>query len=188
MEDSLNEIDYVIEKVKNLSDYESVCARNNGQCAIDGIDIIKHWNKEKSKLCGLSGANYEISDFLAINHRVNGCVNLARALKIRFYLKRDNEQMLKDSKEWQKKFINLLNKLKTKLNYTEVNYASTESLSIELNARVRVDLKKFAFTVLIMIIYTTMVSCGGNWVTSRIKMSQAGIIAGMRFLKFILFK
>ncbi|CAD5115000.1 DgyrCDS4024 [Dimorphilus gyrociliatus] len=150
------EIDYVIEKVMNITDYEIVCARNDGQCAIDGMDSIRKWNRERSRVCGLSGANSDADDYLAITHKIGDCVDLAKALKIRFYLRRDNERILRDSKEWQKRFISLLNKLKSELNYTVVNYAATESLSIELNARVRVDLKKFAFTVLIMIVYTTM--------------------------------
>jgi hypothetical protein len=56
-------------------------------------------------------------------------------------------------------------------------YAMAKSLDIELSENVAQDGKNFWLTVVIVTVYATAVSCGGNWVSTRLLLAYAGVLS-----------
>ncbi len=106
----------------------------------------------------------------------NACVT-AEAIRIKFNLRHDTENQRQLGLLWELKFVEYL-KAQTP-QHIKLYYSSSESLDIELNEHTGKDTKFFALTIIIMVIYATFVSAGGNWVSTRVVLAQAGLLAAL---------
>ncbi len=106
----------------------------------------------------------------------NGCMT-AQALHIRFNLRHDTAHQRQLGVLWELKFVEKLQE--TDPVFVQLHYTTSESLDLELNEHTGKDTKFFALTIIIMMIYSTFVSAGGNWVSTRVLLAQAGLIAAL---------
>ena len=98
-------------------------------------------------------------------------------MRVRFNLRHDTEHQRQLGLLWELKFLERLGKAEP-VNM-QLFYSSSESLDLELNEHTGKDTKFFALTIIIMIIYSTFVSAGGNWVSTRVLLAQAGLLAAL---------
>ena len=160
--------------------YEELCARRNDQCVIDGLPII-----ESMKLYDCLKQNDSLSVWGSQDHLSfqlggitfeNNCTK-AKALKLKYNLKHDTEHQRYLSLLWEKKLLDLLKDWKS--SKVAFAYSVSESLDIELSNHLGVDVKFFCLTIIMMAIYASIVSTGGDWVSTRMLLGWAGIIAAL---------
>ena len=98
-------------------------------------------------------------------------------MRITFNLRHDTDHQRQLGLLWELKFLDKLKR--TEAVNMKLHYSSSESLDLELNEHTGKDTKFFALTIIIMIVYSTFVSAGGNWVSTRVLLAQAGLIAAL---------
>lgn len=98
-------------------------------------------------------------------------------MRIRFNLRHDTAHQRQLGLLWELKFLERLGEAEP-VNM-QLYYSSSESLDLELNEHTGKDTKFFALTIIIMMIYSTFVSAGGNWVSTRVLLAQAGLLAAL---------
>ena len=76
---------------------------------------------------------------------------------------------------WKKEFLTYAEGLEPTL--TEVSYATTDSLSEELDKSTRGDIIFFSLTITLCCIYASVVTTGGNPVSTRSMLAMGGILA-----------
>ncbi len=175
-----------LEKDERGHTYSDLCAANGGECIIIG-DPLLYALKQNS--CLDPNASFpilpgqddhrkeDLRDLLAeVGVDNNNCL-VAQALRFRFNLRHDSPQQRMLSVLWEYKFLDKLAEYES--SNMVVVYAASESLDIVLNKHVASDTEFFALTILIMIVYSTFVCCGGNWVSTKVLLAHAGIIAAL---------
>ena len=101
----------------------------------------------------------------------------AEALRIRFNLRHDTDHQRQLGLLWELKFLEKMKSAEPV--FTKLHYCTSESLDLELTEHTGKDTKFFALTIIIMIVYSTFVSAGGNWVSTRVLLAQAGLLAAL---------
>lgn len=187
---SLAEIRDIVQKVKEISvnksgqphTYEDICARTASGCVIEGEQLL---SPDFEKLLMASRVQFpywslpnltEVVDlsFYISDTKTNTPQNASEILqsagifKLSFILK-------ETSKEWVKEFLTSVGKLKS--NFSEIFYGTTQSLNEELDKGTKGDIYLFALTFTICITFASIVSSGGNPVSTRAMLANAGVLA-----------
>lgn len=165
--------------------YIDLCAARHNVCVVYGSVILKYLSQEP---CYNGNDTFphiqdletriteDLSHVLSGARFQNGCLQ-SDAMRLRFNLRHDTIRQRQLSMLWEEAF---LRKMKdTETTSIKIAYSTSESLDIELNNHVAEDTKFFLLTIFIMIVYSTFVSCGGNWVSTRVILALAGILAAL---------
>lgn len=162
----------------NIYSYSDLCARRNGRCIIDGEFLLDDlfWDNIYYDNTNISNAN-----IIGLPRFENGTLRSAAALKIRLNLRQDSHTFNALSKQWEKRFLEIIGKVT--LNHSQLAYQISDSLNIELDANTGGDITYFSLTFTLMITYASFVSAGGNCVSQRGHLGRAGVIsAGLAIL------
>ena len=200
--DAKNKIKAIYNIVLNLSMYhegeqygfEDICAMRSGRCVIDGEDIIDDtflvttsytekpleanttfFDKDsKDKKLIIEGPFDYPSSASGIG-TVAGKPT-AKAVRLRFNIRRNNSQDGLASLLWQREFQNAMEKLSHKWPNLDLSYSVSDAIDIELYMHAGRDLKLFPVTVFLMFAYATLIGSGGNWVSTHVILAQMGIV------------
>ncbi|CAG5115926.1 unnamed protein product, partial [Candidula unifasciata] len=161
--------------------YEDLCARRPTGCAVDGNFIFESFFKEMMEMGAVTypvwaamtavDLNLYISDVKLTN---GDSLVAAGSLKLIFPLRQDNPEIEKVAKAWELEYVEFMKKQ----NFSSVDYAFavSQSLSKELDKGTHGDIIYFCFTFTIMITFASIVSSGGDCVSTRALMANAGVI------------
>ena len=166
--------------------YEDLCAERGDACVVDGLIVVEQFLANNNCLNSSgpepylyldnTGYDIDIRDVLAEVSMENHCIQ-ANAIRLRFNLKHDTAQQRMLSMHWERKFIEELGQYEAQ--NIDFAYAASESLDIEFADHLGKDVKFFALTIIIMVVYATVVNSGGNCVSTRMLLAQAGILAAL---------
>ncbi|KAK7507749.1 hypothetical protein BaRGS_00000714 [Batillaria attramentaria] len=180
----LTEIENIVNRVKAVTAtsgghtlaFGDVCARSSSQCAVDGEYVLS--TSFQTELAArrvtypywsTAGGNRAV--FTAISGattQTGGVLTSATVLKISFKLTAGSEA-------WQRKFLTLAAGLDPV--YMEVTYETPDSLSEELDKSTSGDIWLFSLTITIMLTYASIVTAGGNPVSTRAVLATGGVLA-----------
>lgn len=216
-------------------DFETVCARRNSRCLIDGVDLLDkqfyvNWLEnsmdrktrfyEEQEFLGSTDAQAALSKEFrfyikfdssgpsitdltynlgkefrvnAVNESDGGRVpGFARAVKLRYNLKSDFENIEPDVKLWELEFLKHIRELYASRDALgcvlfnerralKISFAASQSLELEMAANLSLDTKLISGTfALIMIFVCLLMSIRSNMVTSPgLMLPMAGIMAAM---------
>ena len=164
--------------------YVDLCASRGNTCVIDGeivVDTILQTGclvtkNVSHKIRDKTGYEVEIDNILSNISRESFCLQ-AKCLRLRFNLKHDTEYQRQLSLLWERRFLDLLGGFTT--HHTKVVYMVSESLDIELADHMDGDVTFFSLTIVIMVVYSTLVTLGGNWVSTRMMLACCGVFAAL---------
>lgn len=183
---SVDEIREIVAKVKNISankngqsvSYSDLCAKAASQCVVEGELLLSpgfqallsaglisfpRWLPPRSK------EPVDLSFYLSratTNDR--NILQAAGILKLSFKLR-------ENSKEWMAEFLSAIEK--TSSNFSNILYGTTDSLSEELDKGTKGDIYLFSLTFTLCITFASVVSSGGNPVSTRAMLANAGVLA-----------
>lgn len=186
-------LDLTVEGTDSGLHYVDVCAMRNGVCVIDGaqiLDVIQRhgcYNRSVRYVTDRRGYDVDLNDIVGGiidvgDVKDNGDVDAdclrARVLRLRFNLKHDTDQQRALSVLWEKRFLAEMESYRPPEGLDNA-YTTSESLDTELAGHLSKDTKFFSLTIVIMVVYAIFVSSGGNWVSTRTLLAQAGILAAL---------
>ncbi|PVD22816.1 hypothetical protein C0Q70_16072 [Pomacea canaliculata] len=193
--ESLQEIKDFVTKVKEITfnnsegdvvTYDEVCGRLDGKCEVWGRLILTDdfWDAfEKGTLIfpfwDSPWGTVDLSVWLGnVNKTQQERVQGAGAVKVTFTLRQDSDAMKKLSLEWERAFIDYMTKLRND-NFSTLTFAfsSSHSMGDELDRGTKGDIKYFSLTFTIMITYASIVCSGGDCVSTRALLANAGVVA-----------
>ncbi|CAL1542954.1 unnamed protein product [Lymnaea stagnalis] len=107
----------------------------------------------------------------------DGFLRSAGAVKFTFPLRQDLPDIEKIALAWELKFAEFMKDA----NFTTVEfaYAISQSLSLELDKGTSGDIFYFSLTFTLMITYASIVSSGGDCVSTRALLANAGVLAAL---------
>ncbi|XP_069131976.1 patched domain-containing protein 3-like [Argopecten irradians] len=165
----------------DLYNYESLCARRNGECIVDGLFVITDdfWRRltsgevKEEIMFGIST--------LGEPTFINGSLVSATGIKMQYNLRQDTPRFRSLSKRWETQYLQTMTSVT--LERLQLAYAMSDSLSQELNDNTRGDVGLFSVTFSLMITYASIVAVGGNWVSQRGNLGRAGVLpAGLAIM------
>nr|KAG5688558.1 hypothetical protein BaRGS_002773 [Batillaria attramentaria] len=179
----LNEIRNIVTRVKSVTassdgrtvTFSDVCARRDSRCFVDGEYVLSpsfqaavgaglvtypYWNTP-------AGAVPLFTTIGGVEVQAGVLVS-ATVLKLSFNL-------LVDTKAWQDKFLSVAHDFDPV--YTEVTYETPDSLGDELDKSTSGDIWLFSLTITIMLTYASIVTAGGNPVSTRGMLANGGVLA-----------
>ncbi|XP_060563425.1 uncharacterized protein LOC132722858 [Ruditapes philippinarum] len=189
-----DEIKHIVEFVKNISTfttnggyakYPDVCARRNGECVVQGEEIVDQIENNSdgsiplSNLINRDGDNYETSLSNLADYTIeNETLTSAKYLKIRFHLRQDSETMLKDSKLWRDHFVTYMKKYISKQypKSLHLTFSHSGAFYEELGNDTFMDIPYFSFVFTVFLTYLGIVMAGGNIISKRVHIGRIGII------------
>ncbi len=168
--------------------YSLLCAKRNGECVVDGDVILKSLSDntcmkslgKEMVVNDSTGETFDLRTSLSGISSKNNCMT-AKALRLRYNLVRDTEEQRTLSLLWERRFLDsmaayLQHRTDDSL---DLAYSASASLDLELAEHLGKDTKFFSLTIIIMVLYSVFVSSGGNWVSTRTLLAQAGILAAL---------
>ncbi|XP_033751243.1 patched domain-containing protein 3-like [Pecten maximus] len=164
-----------------VHNYESLCARRNGDCIVDGLYVITDafWRNLKSGKIK-EDVMFGIST-LGEPKFINNSLVSSTGIKLQYNLRQDSPSYKSLSKRWETQYLHVM--ASVALENTEIAYAMSDSLSQELNDNTRGDVGLFSVTFSLMITYASIVAVGGNWVSQRGNLGRAGVLpAGLAIM------
>ncbi|XP_076462905.1 patched domain-containing protein 3-like isoform X2 [Babylonia areolata] len=174
-----SEISNIVSGVKTLTGASSsgkkfgdVCARSSpGGCVVDG-EVALNSNFQNavtaSQVTYPVWNNLLLDTFLAGTEVVTGKLASARVLRISF-------KLAEDADGWKKAFLNYSQHLDTTT--VDVAYETPNSLSEELDKSTKGDIIFFSLTMTLTCTYASIVTSGGNPVSTRSMLAFGGILA-----------
>jgi len=189
-----DQMDHIVTYIKNISTftvnggyakYPDVCARRNGNCVIQGEEIVQQIQNNSAGTIPLSNLytkgpdHYESSlDNLADYVVDNTTLQMAKYIKIRFHLRQDSDVMFKDAKLWRDHFVTYMKKF-IKKQYPQdlhMTFAHSGSFYEELGNDTFLDIPYFSFVFTIFLTYLGVVISGGNVISKRVNIGRIGIV------------
>ena len=172
-------------KYLGLITYQSVCARNSGQCVTSGTEILPEvGNCSNEDTCTVDLNNLEtkygkeqVTEMLQYigNYSVHDGQSIyAGYFKFRFYLRQDTSGRTNDSIRWIGETLKLLKKVKTK--HIDIVYSHSKSFYEELGNDTYRDIPFFALTFTVMLTYFGFLISGGDCVSKRVNIGRMGSI------------
>lgn len=162
--------------------YEEFCAKFDGRCVVSGAEYVTpHFRS----LVAIGNVTYPVwvdpstgekrdlsTDVADVTTLTGGVLKDARVLKTEFRLARS----LPHSVQWQYMFLKYaIDHMQT--NYTNVSYKMLYSLGDELDKATKGDLFLFGLAILLVVIYASLVTAGGDAVSTRCVLAFAGVLA-----------
>ncbi|XP_055886577.1 patched domain-containing protein 3-like isoform X2 [Biomphalaria glabrata] len=168
--------------------FEDVCVRSQTfggtDCVVDGDFLFDpFFNESMSRgevnypfwfsIGGGIDLNLFISDVVMSDNEEY--LKAAGAVKMAFPLRQDTKEVEKMSLAWELEFADLMKNA----NFSTVDYAYaiSQSLSLELDRGTKGDIFYFSLTFIMMITYASVVSAGGDCVSTRALLANAGVVA-----------
>ena len=189
----INQTHKLIDEIKNISIvsdylgliyYTDLCARNSGNCVMEGSEILQELGQCKNKSLCLNMNNLNSSftkeRFSSILNSIgeytliNGTIVSARYVKFRLYLRQDTKGVSHDAKHWQNNFVKYMSSFKNA--YLEVEFSHSTSLFEEIGQDTYPDIRFFALTFTILLIYLGFYISGGDCVSKRMNIGRMGTI------------
>ncbi|KAK7479950.1 hypothetical protein BaRGS_00028777, partial [Batillaria attramentaria] len=177
--------DVKVMTIKRLVTWNDVCARLQRKCQTEGGFFVSERFEEEYRQgnvqypfwdspWGAFDVTRVIGDPTVTD---NGTLLAAGAVRLIFYLRRDNQHYKRLSLEWENRFVEAT----ADMNFGDLEEAhgSSYSLSQELDRGTRGDLYLFALTFVMMIAYASVVTCGGDCVESRALLAIGGVVAAV---------
>lgn len=172
------------DETKRGHTYVDLCASRADTCVIDGESVVDRvlvtscllTKNSSNKIRDQTGYEVGIEHLLSDVSYDSFCLQ-AKCLRMRFNLKHDTEYQRHLSLLWETKFLEVMAEFSPQ--YTHLAYTVSESLDIELDDHMNGDITFFFLTILIMVIYSTLVTLGGDWVSSRMVLACAGVFAAL---------
>ncbi|KAL8592691.1 hypothetical protein ACOMHN_037631 [Nucella lapillus] len=172
------DISDIVTAVKGLTTsagktYSNFCAKNSGKCVVDGEQAFD--NAFKANVTA-GTITYPFSGDTNLATSISGVkldstgtfLKSASVLKISFKLK-------ESTADWEKKFLDYAGRLGP--TSVDVAYEIPDSLSEELDKSTQGDIIFFSLTITVVCVYASVVTTGGNPVSTRGMLSCAGILA-----------
>ncbi|ELT98645.1 hypothetical protein CAPTEDRAFT_154215 [Capitella teleta] len=101
----------------------------------------------------------------------------AKAFRLRFNLAHDIQSTRRYAQSWERQFLRAVKEYSSL--HLDISYAVSGSLDIELADDLASDTKFFSLTIIIMAMYASFVTSGGDWVSTRMLLAQAGVVAAL---------
>ncbi|XP_064603084.1 patched domain-containing protein 3-like [Liolophura sinensis] len=165
-------------------DFETACARLLGNCVVSGEFILKKeflsdLNNNKVSYPDYNNGvqNVDLSLYLSGVGHTNGTLYAAKYLKLRYNLRQDTPQNTILSGQWEEEFLSQMSAMTTNTTLTDLAYAVSDSLNVELTENSGGDIMWFSLTFTLMITYASIVTSGGNCVSTKGFLSTAGVLA-----------
>lgn len=173
-----------IDDNKRGHSFEELCARRQKKCVVSGKVILEKFRRENECLepnsvqpaIGEVFLENDLAQYLGGSSVKNNCTT-AKAIRLRYNLKHDTKHQRDLSILWERKLLKYLED--SRWTHVEIYYSVSESLDIEIADHLGVDIKFFSLTIVMMIIYSSVVTSGGDWVSTRILLGWAGIVAAL---------
>ncbi|KAH9515405.1 hypothetical protein Btru_014373 [Bulinus truncatus] len=99
----------------------------------------------------------------------------AGSAKMAFPLRQDTPEVEKMALAWELQYAELMKD--ANFSTVEFSYAISQSLSLELDKGTKGDIFYFSLTFTLMITYASLVSTGGDCVSTRALLANAGVVA-----------
>ena len=160
--------------------FTDLCASRDGACVVSGLDVVTLFLKTQCLDANVTHSLGEplgyLSPVLGNLSFANGCAR-ASAFRLRYNLKQDTQHHRRLSVLWQRQWLAAMTHVTSDV--LQVRYSAAESLDTELGSNMGLDTAYFSLTICIMIVYAAVVSCGGDWVSTRLLLALAGILAAL---------
>ena len=172
---TITEITDIVNGVKSLSSsgkaYSNVCAKASTNCVVDG-EIALDPTFQSDVAAGT--VTYPVYNNMDLRTSISGETlnggKLVKATVLKFSF-----TLAEDADDWKSKFLAYAEDLNP--TYTEVTYETPESLGKELDKSTKGDIIFFSVTITLCCIYASVVSTGGNPVSTRGMLAFGGILA-----------
>ncbi|XP_060072048.1 patched domain-containing protein 3-like [Ylistrum balloti] len=169
-----------INQTKNgtISTFSEVCALRNGHCVVSGdflftANFMEHLLM-KNVTFPIFSRNVISTNFGDIQSS-NGTLEFSSMIFLRYYLRQDTKEALRRSADWEKIFVDAMTSFDSPI--ISVAYAASISKDEELSKNISGDLKFFCLTILIMLVYASCATSGGNCVSERQNLGRASVLA-----------
>ncbi|KAL8610616.1 hypothetical protein ACOMHN_006335 [Nucella lapillus] len=169
------EIFAIVSGVENLissgKTFSQICAMNSGYCVVDGKRALHNDFRSMVNAGVVTYPEWSgslLDSFLSGVKVTSGNLVSASVLKISF-------KLAGDAADWKKTFLDHASKLDP--NTVEVTYETPESLGEELDKSTKGDIVFFSLTMTICCTYASIVTSGGNPVSTRSMLAFGGILA-----------
>ena len=151
--------------------YIDVCAKSLTKCVVDGEFALDP--NFRSAVAAVS-VSYPVYNNMDLRTSISGETlsggKLVTATVLRFSF-----TLAEDADDWKSKFLAYAEDLVP--TYTEVTYKTPESLGEELDKSTKGDISLFSVTITLCCTYASVVSTGGNPVSTRGMLAFGGILA-----------
>ena len=169
------EIAAIVSGVKALSssgkNYSDLCAMSSSQCLVDG-ELALSSGFQSAVAAGYvtypTWNNVDLETSISGQTVTGGTLVSATVLKVSF-------KLAEEDAAWQSEFLTYAQSLNPTL--TEVSYATSESLNEEVDKSTKGDIVFFSLTITLCCTYASVVTSGGNPVSTRSMLSIGGILA-----------
>ncbi|RUS69750.1 hypothetical protein EGW08_022489 [Elysia chlorotica] len=171
----------VTDKGRNYT-YSDLCTRSHGACYVDGSFLL---TQQFKAALDMGFVKYPIwtPEKRALNMRrlvggvevSNGSLKSASSIQLAFTMRRDTPEMERLSLKWELEYLRFMKNVN--LSKAEVAYSVKQSLDIELDNGTHGDAFLFALTFAFMITYAMIASSGGDCVSTRALLANAGVLA-----------
>ena len=172
---TINEIAAIVNGVKSLSSsgktYSNVCAKSSTKCVVDGEIAL---DPAFQNAVAVGTVTYPFYNNVDLKTSISGeTLNggklvTATVLKISFTL-------AEDAKDWKREFVTYAKNQDP--THAEMTYGTPESLDEELDKSTKGDITFFSVTITLCCTYASVVSSGGNPVSTRGMLAFGGTLA-----------
>ncbi|XP_012938836.1 patched domain-containing protein 3 [Aplysia californica] len=164
--------------------YNDLCAVKDGVCAVDGAFLFSAFFKGMLSMnavtfpvwSGIEAMDLQLY-FSDVNVSRDGILQAAGSYKMAFPLRTDTEKLERLSLAWELAYIDFMSTVN--LTTVDISYAVSQSLNLELDKGTSGDIFYFSLTFTIMITYASIVSSGGDCVSTRALLANAGVVAAL---------
>ncbi|XP_033734658.1 patched domain-containing protein 3-like [Pecten maximus] len=169
-----------ISQTKNatISAFSDVCALRNGACVVSG-DFLFTENFKKHLLAKNITFPVFSRSIISTNfgdvRSSNGTLEFSSMVFLRYYLRQNTIEASMKSADWERAFVDAMETFDSAM--VSVAYSASISKDEELSKNISGDLKFFCLTILIMLVYATCATSGGNCVSERQNLGRASVLA-----------
>ena len=172
----------VIKIEDRILNFGDICATNKKSCVVVGEEVLDEMFLQMVKDGSVTYPtfmDFPLSPFLGgVTTDDNSAIKHARTIRMKYFLRQDEEKYLKLSRIWEMAFLQEMQQIKdTLLNKDgiEINFVMSKSINTEMNQNISNDMIYFVITILLMIIYATVATIGGDCVSSRQTLGYCGV-------------
>ncbi|KAL8597646.1 hypothetical protein ACOMHN_031581 [Nucella lapillus] len=170
------EINGILAKVRDITasgkKLSDICSKTKKQeCVVDGEYVLQE--NFRNEVAG-KVVTYPVWNNLFLFSSV-GERKVERGKLVSAAVVRVSFKLIKKAKDWKEKFLEFCASLDPVR--VEVAYETPDSLSVELDKGTKGDIIFFSLTITMCCIYASLVTSGGNPVSTRSMLSFGGILA-----------
>ncbi|XP_012938856.1 patched domain-containing protein 3 [Aplysia californica] len=164
--------------------YSDLCAVRAGRCAVGGEiflspdfrTMLDTGQVTYPLWLGTEPLDLEVY-FSNVSVSQSGVLQAAGTYKMSFPLRTDTEKMSQLSLAWELKFVDFM--ATVDFNSVDWSYSASQSLDLELDKGTAGDVFLFTMTFALMITYASIVSSGGDCLSTRALLANGGVVASL---------